>query len=84
MTINVLKQNLSISRINAFKNFSEHSNRSARHIFRDSATICALLCQRSFTPDKLYYTSMETVYLTFEQLNSKSLEHACFSAVLLT
>lgn len=84
MTIDVFKQNLNIARINAFKDFSKHSNRSARHIFRDSTTAYALLCKRSSTPDKLYYTHMETVYVIFKWVDSKIPEHACFSVVLLT
>jgi len=69
-------------RTNAFKDFSKYSNRSARHIFRDSTTVCALLCKRSSTPDNLI--SMETVHIIFEQADFKIPEHASFSVVLLT
>lgn len=71
-------------RINTLKDFSKHSNKSARRIFRDSTTVCVLLCKRSSTPDKLYYASIETVYIIFERVDSKIPEHVCFSVVPLT
>lgn len=67
-----------MARINALKDFSKHTDRSDKHIFRDNTTVCKLQCKKGSTPDKHHFTSIEIVhmYTVFEQVDCKIPEHA--------